>query len=157
MRLTWALLLVIGCGEVSTAGPGEGGSSGGALAGSSGEAGTTGGAGTSGSAGTTGSAGTGGTAVAPSCAIPLEQINGTDMGALYQRSGNCTNQTAQRVQIVNGKVFNYFNADSWAVDNYSIALDPSTTSTCEVSLRYARTDSTCGSEHLFVTLAVPAI
>src|SRR5262245_13732037 len=169
-------LLLIGCGEVSPAGgvtpdgaAGTGGGAAGATgtagaAGTTGASGTTGGGGTTGEAGTTGAGGGAGAVVAPSCNIPIEQISGTDESALWYewnqpgtpRPG-CTDQTAIRVQIVDGKVFNFFYADEWVLKSFSGSLSPGSTALCDVSLRYERTDSSCGLEYLFVTLHLPAI
>ena len=165
--MRWIVLAVAlaGCGDVSAAGgvspdggPGAAGGAQMAGAGGGGSGGTgapAGGASGGSMAGAPG--GSGGAAAAPSCAIPIEQINGTDETATWARSNGCASQTGQRVQIVSGKVSNYFDAAEWAVDDYSIVLEPGTTALCDVSIRYTRTDLTCGLDRLFVTLHVSAI
>jgi hypothetical protein len=134
--------LVVGCGEAATAGPGTGGAGG-----DMGTAGTTGG----GAAGASGTAGQGG-APATSCAIPIEQISGTDEAPVWNRCG--TPSTGDiRVTVVNGTV-DFFGA--WPdVGSYTIA--PGADGTCSVDIRFERPATECRAEYLFVRLVVPAI
>lgn len=158
--MRWLLLvaLIAGCSDESPAGGvGTGGSS----AGGSGQAGTAGG-GSGGTGGTMATSGTGGSGfdAGLSCAIPMDQVSGTDTQAVINRANgdvHCTNQTIT-VPIVNGTYYD----TSWTLTNYSSSpvLAPGM---CSVAFSYTRkvNASTCGvpqgTESLYVTFLVPGI
>lgn len=156
--LLGAILVVVGCGEVSPAGTGMGGSGGSGGTGGDAMTGGTSGAGNAGNSGTGGSTADAGSDAQPSCGIPIGQVNGIDTMATWKQSGSaatCADQSNQRIQIMNGAVVNYFNAGEWAVQSYTAS--PSTPGMCSIDLRYGFQDPTCGTEQLFVHLNVPAI
>jgi hypothetical protein len=146
-----ALVLAAACGEVSQAGVSLDGQ-----AGSGGATGAGGDAGSSGSAG--GGGGSGADAQAPSCAIPIGQISGTDPAASMRSSGGsaCQNWDNQVVPIVNGVVTNYVDAAGWAFADLTVTPAVAAPGMCDASIRYEQTKGSC-LERLFVHLAVPAI
>src|SRR6185295_10069150 len=123
--MRWIVLAVAlaGCGEVSPAagvspdggaGAAGGGQMAGAGGGGSGGTGAPAGGASGGSmAGAPG--GSGGAAVAPSCSIPIEQINGTDNYAEWVKNGPSGSRCVQPTQqisatIMNGALVNFPDA-----------------------------------------------
>lgn len=152
-------LVVIGCGEVTPAGGiGLGGAGGTTETDASGSAGAAGG-----QAGT-GQAGAGGAPLASSCNIQIGHITGTDVMAVWKR---CSTTNTATVNVVDGAVFNFFNAADWTVASSTIwphsggtVGEPTTDGLCDVDIRFEMPTAltTCTTpDRLFVHLTVPAI
>lgn len=143
------LALLVGCSDENFAGSG--------VVDAQADAGTAGATGTggAGAGGATGTAGQGG-AEPLSCAIQLEQINGTDPAAVY----DVCNNPQQVVQAIVANGMTDFFGGGWAFNNsFSVTPRAGVEGQCNVDIRYKRPASNgcTQGELLFVHLVVPAI
>lgn len=159
--------LVVGCGDVSPAGS----TSGSAGAGGTQEADASGAAGTGGDDGT-GQAGTGGAVARTSCNIQEGHVTGTDVMAVWKEcasnAAGGTRTSTVTVSVVDGGVFNFFNAAGWVPATFTVwphsggtVGEPTTDGLCDLDIRFELPAEcpagTLRPDLLFVHLTVPAI